>query len=61
MSKNEKEISKDLDSQLSFDPYELAEIVSRMLIPYESTFNKGEKFCLGEDGCYIIPQKPPAL
>ena len=61
MEENEQEISKDLDSQLSFDPYELAEIVSRMLTPYESTFNRGEKFYLGEEGCYIIPQKAPAL
>jgi len=60
MSKNKKEIARDLDSQLSFDPYELSEIVSMMLIPYESTFNRGEKFYLNE-GCYIIPQKAPAL
>lgn len=60
MEGDEQEIALDLSEDPILDPIEVAEIVSRMLIPYESTFNKGERYSL-DDGCYQIQQKPAAL
>ncbi len=53
MQENEQEIA-------ILDPNEIAEIVSKMLIPYEITFNIEERYLL-DDGCYQIRQKPAAL
>ena len=60
MEGTEQEIALDLSEDPILDPNEVIEIVSQMLIPYESSFNKGERFSL-DNGCYQIQQKPAAL
>jgi hypothetical protein len=60
MEGNEQEIAIDISKDSILDPNEVAEMVAKMLIPYESTFNKGERYSL-DNGCYQIQQKPAAL
>lgn len=60
MEENEQEIAIDISEEPILDPNEIAEIVSKILVPYESTLNREERYLL-DDGCYQIRQKPAAL
>jgi len=60
VEENEQEIAIDISKDPILDLTEITEIVSKLLFPYESTFNKEERYSL-DNGCYQIRQKPAAL
>ena len=50
-------IDEELKKYKCWDPSEVDEICRKLLTDYESTFNRGERYCLCE-GCYHITKKP---